>query len=63
PVVAIGGIKAENLESPVVAIGGIKAENLESVIDSGADAVAVSSGILKGNISENIRRFLNILKK
>jgi thiamine-phosphate pyrophosphorylase len=46
---------------PVVAIGGINTENLESVTDSGTDAVAVSSAILKGNISENITRFLKVL--
>jgi thiamine-phosphate pyrophosphorylase len=51
------------IKIPVVAIGGIKAENLESVIDAGADAVAVSSGIIQGNIESNIIRFLDILKK
>jgi thiamine-phosphate pyrophosphorylase len=51
------------IKIPVVAIGGIKAENLESVIGSGADAVAVSSAIIQGDIAENIIRFLNILKK
>lgn len=49
------------IKIPVVAIGGINTENLESVIDSGADAAAVSSGILKGNISENITCFLKVL--
>ena len=51
----------ELIKIPVVAIGGINTENLESVIDSGADAVAVASAILKGNISENITRFLKVL--
>lgn len=49
------------IKIPVVAIGGIKAENLESVIDSGADAVAVSSGILSGDIYDNINLFLKTL--
>lgn len=49
------------IKIPVVAIGGIKAENLESVIDSGADAVAVSSGILSGDIYDNIDLFLKTL--
>lgn len=49
------------IKIPLIAIGGINAENLESVIDSGADAAAVSSAILKGNISENITRFLKAL--
>lgn len=33
------------IKIPLIAIGEIKAENLESVIDSGADAAAVSAGI------------------
>lgn len=51
----------ELIKIPIVAIGGINTKNLESVIDSGADAVAVASAILKGNISENITRFLKVL--
>ncbi|MDI6745411.1 MAG: thiamine phosphate synthase [Thermodesulfovibrionales bacterium] len=50
-----------HIKIPVVAIGGINIGNLRPVIDSGADAVAVSSGILKGNISENITRFFKAL--
>ncbi|MBI5204653.1 MAG: thiamine phosphate synthase [Nitrospirae bacterium] len=46
---------------PVIAIGGITSENLQSVLDSGADAVAVASAILMGNISDNISGFLKIL--
>ena len=46
---------------PVIAIGGITSENLQSVLDSGADAVAVASAILRGNISDNISGFLKIL--
>ncbi|RJQ41211.1 MAG: thiamine phosphate synthase [Nitrospiraceae bacterium] len=62
------GIKAlreikKNIKIPVVAIGGINAANLESVIASGADAVAVSSAIIQGEIADNIIRFLTILKK
>lgn len=53
----------KNIKIPVVAIGGINAENLESVIASGADAVAVSSAIIQGDIADNVIRFLNILKK
>lgn len=53
----------ELIKIPVVAIGGINTENLESVIDSGADAVAVSSGIIQGDITDNAIRFLDILKK
>ena len=51
-----------HIKIPVIAIGGINTENLESVIDSGADAVAVSSGIIQGDIADNVIRFLDILK-
>jgi thiamine-phosphate pyrophosphorylase len=47
---------------PVVAIGGITAENIRPVLEAGADAVAVSSAILRGDIEENIKLFLEIIK-
>ena len=51
------------IKIPVIAIGGINTENLESVIDAGADAVAVSSAIIHGDIADNAISLLNILKK
>lgn len=48
---------------PVIAIGGINLGNLQQVLDAGADAVAVASGILKGDISKNTSDFLKILLK
>lgn len=51
----------KHVKIPVIAIGGITSENLQSVLDSGADAVAVASAILRGNISDNISGFLKIL--
>jgi thiamine-phosphate pyrophosphorylase len=47
---------------PVVAIGGITAENIGPVLEAGADAVAVSSALLRGDMEENIKRFLEIIK-
>jgi thiamine-phosphate pyrophosphorylase len=46
---------------PVVAIGGITLENIRLVLEAGADAVAVASAILRGNIEENTKRFLEII--
>ncbi len=46
---------------PVVAIGGISLENLPEVLASGADAVAVASAILVGDISRNVRAFMTVL--
>ena len=58
------GIKAllkirREINIPVVAIGGIAPDNAVRVLDAGADAIAVASGILSGDIRENIREFLS----
>jgi len=47
---------------PVVAIGGINLENVRSVLDAGADAVAVASAMLKGDIEKNTRLFMKIIR-
>jgi thiamine-phosphate pyrophosphorylase len=47
---------------PVVAIGGISEESLPLVLNSGADAVAVASAVLRGDISENVRSFMRIIR-
>ncbi|MFZ6016317.1 MAG: thiamine phosphate synthase [Nitrospirota bacterium] len=53
----------EQVHIPLIAIGGINLTNLESVLDAGADAIAVATGILKGNITENTNRFMDIICK
>ncbi|NWF97544.1 MAG: thiamine phosphate synthase [Nitrospirae bacterium] len=58
------GIKAlkeikKMVNIPVIAIGGINSENLSSVLNTGVDGIAVSSGILKGDIKTNIKYFLD----
>jgi thiamine-phosphate pyrophosphorylase len=47
---------------PVVAIGGINLKNIRLVLDTGIDAVAVASAILAGDIEENVRRFVDIIR-
>lgn len=47
---------------PIVAIGGISPENIISVLDAGADAVAVMSAILRGDIKKNVEQFLLTIK-
>ncbi|MFH1025396.1 MAG: thiamine phosphate synthase [Nitrospirota bacterium] len=46
---------------PIVAIGGINLENVRSVLATGIDAVAVASAILRTDIKEHARRFLEII--
>ncbi len=47
---------------PVVAIGGINLENIKTVLSTGVDGIAIASAILKGEIDENVREFIKILK-
>ena len=56
------GIKSA-VHIPVVAIGGIKAENAKSVIETGVDGVAVVSAIMdQTDIREAARQLLSLLK-
>ena len=52
----------KHIKIPVVAIGGITIDNVSEVFKSGADAVAVASGILKGDIKGNTERFYQQIK-
>jgi thiamine-phosphate pyrophosphorylase len=56
----IGSLKrvTVHVNIPVVAIGGITIDNAREVLDAGADLVAMISGILRGDIKGNIRRFM-----
>jgi len=50
----------ESVNIPVVAIGGITIEDSREVMDAGADAVAMISCILRGDIRKNIRSFITM---
>jgi thiamine-phosphate pyrophosphorylase len=67
PVVGLDGVKAARTLTrlPLVAIGGITAKNGREVIEAGADAVAVISGLLPHGgqeMSERVRDFLAFLR-
>lgn len=67
PVVGLDGVKAARMLTrlPLVAIGGITAETGRKVIEAGADAVAVISGLLPQGgqaMSERVRDFLAFLR-
>ena len=56
------GLKAlqkvrKHINIPIVAIGGITSENIREVLMSGADAAAIASGILSGNIRRNTMNY------
>jgi len=61
------GLKAlqkvrEQISIPIVAIGGITSGNIREVLMSGADAAAIVSGILKGDIRRNTKDYLSALE-
>jgi thiamine-phosphate pyrophosphorylase len=47
---------------PVIAIGGITPDNVRAVLAEGADAVAVASALLRGDIGKNAGMFLDIIR-
>jgi len=51
----------QHIKIPVIAVGGINIENAPDVLRAGADAIAIVSGILSGNIRENVKKFLQVL--
>lgn len=67
PVIGLEGVTAarELTRLPLVAIGGITAENARGVIEAGADAVAVISGLLPQgdwDMVQRVRDFLAFLR-
>jgi thiamine-phosphate pyrophosphorylase len=51
----------KHVHIPVVAIGGINIGNVRAVIGAGADAVAVASAILCGDIARNTKALMEML--
>ncbi|MFZ5907367.1 MAG: thiamine phosphate synthase [Nitrospirota bacterium] len=47
---------------PLVAIGGITPDTIQAVLAAGADAVAVASSLLRGDIAKNAGKFLAIIR-
>ncbi len=50
----------KSVKVPVLAIGGIKSENLYNIKEIGCSYLAVSSGILEGDIVKNVEKFFKI---
>lgn len=54
----------ESVDIPVVAIGGITAENLyDFMIETKVDGVAVISALFTGNVEENAKRIRKVIEK
>ncbi len=48
----------EAIKIPILAIGGINSYNVSSVLEQGCYGIALSSGIIDGDIWENAKKFL-----
>jgi len=51
----------KKIDLPVVAIGGINLSNIFDIKKKGGKFVAVSSGILEGDVEKNVIKFIKIL--
>lgn len=54
-------LTAELVRIPVVAIGGINMDNIESVFRAGASAAAMAGALCKGDISANAEKIVRLL--
>ncbi|MBI4697926.1 MAG: thiamine phosphate synthase [Nitrospirae bacterium] len=52
----------KHIKIPLVAIGGITPENVPLVFQGGADAAAVISGIITGDIRDNVKKYFSAMK-
>ena len=53
-----GGLKTD-----IEVDGGVNLENVTEVMDAGANIIVAGSAVFKGDISENVERFLDVLKE
>ncbi len=50
------------IDTDIQVDGGITIGNVKSILEAGANVIVAGSAVFKGNISENVRGFLDILK-
>ena len=55
-------LNERGLSTDIEVDGGIYLGNLKSILDAGANVIVSGSGIFKGNITENVKGFLAIMK-
>ena len=56
-------MEARGLEIDIEVDGGVNLENVTEVMDAGANIIVAGSAVFKGDISENVERFLDVLKE
>ncbi len=55
-------IRQRGLNTDIEIDGGVTANNLADILDAGANVIVTGSSIFNGNITENVKRFLEIMK-
>ena len=56
-------IDEKGLKTDIEVDGGVNLENVTEVMDAGANIIVAGSAVFKGDISENVERFLDVLKE
>ena len=56
-------IDERGLKTDIEVDGGVNLENVTEVMDAGANIIVAGSAVFKGDISENVERFLDVLKE
>ncbi len=54
-------IEARGLSTDIEVDGGVTLDNLQDILDAGANIIVSGSAIFKGDIEENVHRFLEIM--
>jgi ribulose-phosphate 3-epimerase len=56
-------IEREGLDIDIEVDGGITTDNVEEVLDAGANVIVAGSSVFNGNLSENVKKYLEIFNK
>ena len=56
-------IDEKGLKIDIEVDGGVNLENVTEVMDAGANIIVAGSAVFKGDISENVERFLDVLEE
>ena len=56
-----GMLEAKNLKTDIEVDGGIYIENVSQLLAAGANVIVSGSGVFKGDVQYNVKRFLDIL--
>ena len=56
-----GMLEAKKLKTDIEVDGGIYVENVSQLLEAGANVIVSGSGVFKGDIQYNVKRFLDIL--